>query len=90
MYQKRVSFSNKLEVREFDRTEDDECTWYQVLNLESDATEEDIKKQYRKRRIQTHPDINMGRSEDFKDVINAYSGLMRLAQKKLRKSSEKA
>lgn len=53
-------------------------SFYEILGVEFDATEEDIKKAYRKRASEFHPDKNPGDSEaesKFKELGSAYQVL---------------
>ncbi|MEG0467583.1 MAG: molecular chaperone DnaJ [Mucinivorans sp.] len=52
--------------------------YYEVLGLSKDATQEEIKKAYRKAAIQFHPDKNPGNKqaeENFKEAAEAYDVL---------------
>lgn len=49
--------------------------YYKELGVDKNATEEDIKKQYRKLAHQYHPDKNNGDDNKFKDISSAYSVL---------------
>lgn len=52
--------------------------YYKLLNLEKDASDNDIKKAYRKLAIVHHPDKNPGdeaAAERFKDIGEAYETL---------------
>lgn len=52
--------------------------YYRILAVERDASEEDIKRAYRKAALEYHPDRNPGNSEaeeKFKEVSEAYSVL---------------
>ncbi len=52
--------------------------YYKILNLKSDATEDEIKKAYRRLAFQFHPDQNQrgeGSEERFKEINEAYSVL---------------
>jgi len=51
--------------------------YYQILNLTSNATKEEIKKAYHKLALQYHPDKNKekGSDEIFKLITEAYSTL---------------
>ena len=52
--------------------------YYKILGVSRDADEEEIKKAFRKKAFQYHPDRNQGNSEAeemFKKVSEAYSVL---------------
>lgn len=49
--------------------------YYKVLGLEKSATEDDIKKAYRRLAHQYHPDKNGGSADKFKEVSEAYQVL---------------
>lgn len=53
--------------------------YYSVLEIDKNATEEEIKKAYRKKALQWHPDRNNGNeteaSKKFQDIAQAYSVL---------------
>ena len=52
--------------------------YYEVLGVEKTATADEIKKAYRKKAIQYHPDKNPGdkeAEEKFKEAAEAYSVL---------------
>lgn len=48
--------------------------YYEVLGVAKNATPEEIKKAYRKKSLETHPDKG-GKEEDFKEVAEAYEVL---------------
>ena len=52
--------------------------YYSVLGVDRNATEEQIKKAYRKKAMEFHPDKNPGNAEaetKFKDAAEAYDVL---------------
>jgi len=51
-------------------------TLYDVLGVEKDATEEEIKKAYKKRSKETHPDVEGGSHEQQVAVVEAYHTLI--------------
>ena len=57
---------------------DKKCDYYEVLNLNKDANEAELKKAYRKLAKEYHPDVNPGNSEaenKFKEINEAYENL---------------
>jgi DnaJ family protein C protein 7 len=79
----------KLELKKSKRKD-----YYKLLGLEKDATEEQIKKAYRKHALQHHPDRHAGATEEFKkaeekkfkEIGEAY-GVLSDAKKKARYDS---
>ena len=58
--------------------------YYQILNVAESATQEEIKKSFRKLALELHPDHNpddTGSEEKFKDVTEAYGVLSDLQKK---------
>ena len=51
--------------------------YYEVLGVKKDATDEEIKRSFRKLAKQYHPDVNKepGAAEKFKEIGEAYSVL---------------
>lgn len=53
--------------------------YYKILGVPRDATDEDVKKAYRKMALQHHPDKNKDEVEDaeekFKEIAEAYDVL---------------
>ena len=54
---------------------------YEILQLEKNASQEEIKKQYRKLAFEKHPDRNDGNDEEFKEISAAYEILSDPAKK---------
>ena len=57
--------------------------YYEVLEVAKDSTADVIKKAYRKKAIQFHPDKNPGdktSEEKFKEAAGAYDGVCRPAK----------
>jgi molecular chaperone DnaJ len=46
--------------------------YYEILGVSKDATQEDIKRAYRKLAVQYHPDKNPDGAEKFKEIATAY------------------
>ena len=53
--------------------------YYKILGIETDATQEQIKKAFKKRAFETHPDKNKGKDEEFKLVNESYQILSNAA-----------
>lgn len=49
--------------------------YYKTLNVSNNATDVEIKKQYRKLSLQYHPDRNNGNAEKFKEINEAFETL---------------
>ena len=49
--------------------------YYEILGVGEKATQEDIKKAYRKLSKQYHPDVNPDGEEKFKDIAEAYDNI---------------
>ena len=49
--------------------------YYKTLNVSNNATDVEIKKQYRKLSLQYHPDRNNGNDEKFKEINEAFETL---------------
>jgi molecular chaperone DnaJ len=49
--------------------------YHSILGVSPNASEEEIKRQYKKRALETHPDRNNGNSEEFLKVQEAYEVL---------------
>src|SRR5210317_900873 len=49
--------------------------FYKVLEVDEKATQEDIKKSYRKLSLKYHPDKNPATEEKFKQISEAYETL---------------
>lgn len=47
--------------------------YYEILGVNENATQDDIKKAYRKLSKQHHPDVNQGDDKRFKEIAEAYS-----------------
>lgn len=56
--------------------------YYEILGVSKDATQEDIKKAYRKLAIQYHPDKNPDGGEKFKEISVAYDTIGDVSKRK--------
>lgn len=50
--------------------------YYKILEIEENATEDDIKKSYRVLSKKYHPDVNPDGGEKFKEIVEAYETLI--------------
>lgn len=57
-------------------------TYYDILGLQTDATEQEIKKAYRTLSFKYHPDKTSGQEDKFKELNEAYSTLSDKRKKK--------
>ncbi len=76
---KAQEWAEELDKQEEERkakaTEEDECSWtvlscYDVLGVERDATRDEIRKAYRKKCKEAHPDISKPEYEDMMMRLN--------------------
>ncbi|HQV20551.1 MAG TPA: DnaJ domain-containing protein, partial [Gordonia sp. (in: high G+C Gram-positive bacteria)] len=49
--------------------------YYGILGVSRDAGDQEIKRAYRKKARELHPDVNPGQEEQFKEVSTAYEVL---------------
>ena len=49
--------------------------YYEILEINESATQEEIKKAYRRLALQYHPDKNPGGEAQFKKILEAYQVL---------------
>jgi len=57
-------------------------SYYATLGVDENATQDEIKKAYRKLSKQFHPDVNPNGAEKFKDIADAYDTLGNEQKKK--------
>lgn len=53
----------------------DKINYYDILGIDKKATDDEIKKAYRKLSLQFHPDRENGDEAKYKEVVNAYTTL---------------
>jgi DnaJ-class molecular chaperone len=61
----------------------DSCDLYRVLGLNKDATQDDIKRTYKKLALKHHPDKNAGNDLQFKKINEAYQILSNVDKRKV-------
>ena len=57
-------------------------TFYKLLEVEESASQEEIKKNYRKLSLKYHPDKNPNTADKFKEINEAYETLGDVDQEK--------
>ncbi|MAV65031.1 MAG: hypothetical protein CMG00_07570 [Candidatus Marinimicrobia bacterium] len=62
---------------------DDNVNYYDVLGLDNKASQDDIKKAFRKLSLQYHPDRDTGDNEKFKNITVAYEVLSNIEKRKV-------
>jgi curved DNA-binding protein CbpA len=62
-------------------------SFYDILGVTENATQDEIKKAYKKKAVKHHPDKG-GNEEEFKKISEAYDTLGDEGKKKLRRSKE--
>lgn len=50
--------------------------YYKILGLQSTATDEELKKAYRKLALKFHPDLQSGNEAQFKKIVEAYEAIL--------------
>ena len=55
--------------------------YYKILEVEENASDEDIKKSYRSLSKKFHPDVNPDGAEKFKEISEAYETLSNTEKK---------
>lgn len=58
------SWSDQADGEEDSTSTEEFVNYYEILNIKEDATDEEIKKAYRKLSKEYHPDINKDKSEE--------------------------
>ena len=62
---------------------EDNINYYDVLGLDNKASQDDIKKAFRKLSLQYHPDRDTGDNEKFKNITVAYEVLSNIEKRKV-------
>jgi len=65
-------------------------SYYQILGIEKNASQEDIKKAYRKLALENHPDKNKdpGATQKFQEISKAYEVLSDSEKRKKKRDKD--